>query len=218
VYDLVELMVLSEIADHGNHVYEGTGNIRPGDDFLDVPTGMERRPWKDLYAGQRMNFLLRYDHQLDDRVFKVPVKTAISLHDLPRRYGVLQYSHEAVRQIVIRNPAGTCTITPSQIWRQVQNRQAQRVLESYLNERTGPRVDLDIRLAVEVKFNQWPFISPWPNRSLRFYQYWLLELQEQMVRHMDFDRFIASDYDRKTIETWRSVQALATRAGSDPPR
>ena len=125
VYDLVEWMALSELADYGRDLYAGKKFTRPGDDFDELPTEMSTLPWKAIYEGQRQSFLAYIAkpdangshaiNQFEERLFKVPAETQIKLAPLPRRYGVAEFGKEPVRSICIANPAGFLVIEPSQI-------------------------------------------------------------------------------------------------------
>lgn len=198
IYDLVEWMAIREIADYGEHLFAGQGKQRPGDDLIDALLPMERTMRDALFQGVRPNYIWQYGNWMAEQKLKLPEQTTITLREQARTHGVETYGGEPVRELAIINPGGVLTVTPSQIWRRATRPQFVRVVE----KQTGAAEEVypvEMRIAVTVKLKQKPYIWPWAGNSLA-YQRWLLELQAQMVRHMDMDRFVEYEYRRMIVD------------------
>ncbi len=105
-------------------------------------------------------------------------------------------------------------IRPSQIWRKATSGQVRSLLQKSFNNSTTI-YPVELKLQVTVKLNQWPFIWPWSHTYMRAYQHWLLELQEQMVRHMDIERYIEADYQRMLVEIRDGMRSMKKRGNDE---
>ncbi len=211
LYDLVEWMVIHEIANYGEHIYAGRGDLRPGDDFDKMPTVIKWIERDTIYRGTRKNYLWEHSNKPSEQKLKLPERTEdISLRSLAREHGVEKFGVEPVRELTIRNPAGSIMIRPSQIWRRTSSRQVDSLLRKHFGNSTS-LYPLELKLQVVVHLNQWAFIWPWSHPHIKAYQRWLLELQEQMVRHMDIERYIEADYQRMLVEIRDGMRSIQER-------
>lgn len=212
LYDLLEWLVVQEIAAYGDHVYAGEGGLRPGDDFDNMPQGVVRLPRADLFPrGIRPNYLWQYGHQAAEQKLKLPPATTMALEPLPPKHGVAAYGNEAVRKLVIRNPVGSLTIIPSQIWCEATSNQARSMLRKIFAD-YPTMYPLELQLLTTVVVQPGATTSAQAAWSAGAYERWLLELQEQMVRHMDWERYVEADYRRMVVKL---AEALDARSGQE---
>ena len=92
------------------------------------------------------------------------------------------------------------------------SRQACSLLDKLFADKPGEKYYLELCLAADVRLNQKPFLWPWASQKIGFYQRWLLEFQEQLLRHMDWERYVEADYRRLLVDVRDTVQALSRGA------
>lgn len=205
VYDLVEWMLLAELREHGREVAARRKNVQPGDDFKVMPVDMAPLPRPALYQGKRVNFFGQHNPQFGQQTLLLPAGTTLSLQPLSPAHGVEEHGRQPVNRMVIANPAGRLIITPSQVWRQATSQQIKQKLNDLFAQEPGERCYLELAVQTEVSLKQWPFILPYRVAEMRAYQRWLLELQAQMVRHMDWQHFVQYDNERMVVDIWQEV-------------
>jgi hypothetical protein len=129
----------------------------------------------------------------------LPAGAEITLKPLPKQHGVARYGKEPVRELLIETPAGELRATPSQIWREATSNQARSMVRKRFPEATYLYpLEMKVRVIVTLYDSMIdPLETVWPMEA---YHRWLLEVQEQMVRHMDWDRYVAADYQRMTVK------------------
>lgn len=200
LFDLVEWMVLREIARHGSHMRTAQQRVRPGDDFAELPQTEQLTSRATIYAGlSRPNYFWSVGDPTQEQVLHLPVGATLTLRPLPRRYGVATYGKESVNQLHITTPGGELAVEPSQIWAKASSNQARSLLRKKFPS-TPTLYPLEMKLRVTVTLAEsveTDSAAGWP---LAAYHYWLLELQEQMVRHMDWDRYVEADYRRMVVK------------------
>lgn len=200
LYDLLEWLVVQEIAAYGNHLYAGAGGLRPGDDFDHMPQEVVRAPRATLFPeGIRPNYLWQYGNNPQQQLLKLPPETTVTLRSLPPSHGVKTFNGAPVRRLTVRNPVGSLTVTPSQIWRKATSNQARSMLGKMFAEHKE-MYPLEFQLLTVVAVQPNAATSPAAAWSAAGYERWLLELQEQMLRHMDWDRYVEADYRRRIIK------------------
>jgi hypothetical protein len=155
------------------------------------------------------NYIWQNDPNFEQANFKLPHETTVAWKPLERKHGVKRYEGMAVRRLIIRNPAGEMTVEPSQIWRRASGRQINSLLDKQLGV-SATRYPLEIKLLTRVRFYQWPYVWPWSNPYGEAYRRWLLELQAQMGRHMDIERYVEADYRRMMVKLAEKLDANDT--------
>ncbi len=106
LYDLVEWLVIREIAKYGEQIYAGRGDLRPGDDFDKMPTIIKFVQRDTIYRGTRKNYLLEHSNNPNEQKLKLPELTEdIRLRSLAKEHGVEKFGIDPVRELTIRNPA-----------------------------------------------------------------------------------------------------------------
>lgn len=201
LYDLLEWLVIQEIAAYGEHVYAGQDALRPGDDFDHMPQTAVRMLRSELFQDVRPNYLWLHSNRAQAQILKLPPATTITIQPLPKQHGVAAYGKEPVRKLVIQNPAGALTVKPSQIWRNATSNQARSMIRKLLGD-SASLYPVETKLLVTVTLQPSAISSAQQAWSAAAYERWLLELQEQLVRHMDWDRYVEADYRRKLIDLW----------------
>ena len=214
VYDLIECVLLEYIGRYGQETLGYQAQFLSGADFA-PPVASPRKTSFAQLCGRlpHDNYFFEHDKQFPQRNFHLPAGVKLGALPLPREGLVAEDGDRPVKQMWLKGPYGTLTITPSQVWQRVpKHRQAGRILEKHFPE--GPNTEVWgvlVRVALESRFQPWYFFWPPARDGLRHHVMWLTGLADYLQRRVDWNRYIATERGRALVRLEENVDRLLAR-------